>query len=85
MIHDHSDAEWRQLLLDHQGDLMRQPLLHLQPPRKNIHQAWNLAETDHLRPRDVRDVTLAEERQQVVLAETIEVNVLDDHHLAVIN
>jgi hypothetical protein len=30
-------------------------------------------------------VTLAEERQQVVLAQAVEVDVLDDHHLAVIN
>ena len=35
--------------------------------------------------RNVRDVTLAEERQQVVLAEAIEVDVLDDHHLAIVD
>ena len=35
--------------------------------------------------RNVRDVTFAEERQQVVLAQAVEVDVLDDHHLAVID
>ena len=36
-------------------------------------------------PGDVGDVALAEERQQVVLAQAVEVDVLDDHHLAVID
>jgi tetratricopeptide (TPR) repeat protein len=35
--------------------------------------------------RDVGDVALAEERQQVVLAEAVEVDVLDDHHLVIID
>ncbi len=35
--------------------------------------------------RDVRDVALAEERQQMVLAEAVEVDVLDDHHLVIID
>ena len=45
----------------------------------------NLAEADDLGARDVGDVALAEERQQVVLAQAVEVDVLDDHHLAVID
>ena len=65
--------------------LMREPLLHLQPPREDVDQPRDLAEADHLLLRDVGDVALAEERQQVVLAEAVEVDVLDDHHLAVIN
>ena len=35
--------------------------------------------------RDVGDVALAEERQQVVLAQAVEVDVLDDHHLVIID
>ena len=35
--------------------------------------------------RNVRDVALAEERQQVMLAEAVEVDVLDDHHLVIID
>ena len=34
---------------------------------------------------NVGDVTLAEERQQVMLAQTVEVDVLDDHHLVIID
>ena len=35
--------------------------------------------------RDVGDVALAEERQQVMLAQAVEVDVLDDHHLVIID
>ena len=35
--------------------------------------------------RNVGDVAFAEERQQVMLAEAVEVDVLDDHHLAIID
>ena len=34
---------------------------------------------------NVGDVALAEERQQVVLAQAVEVDVRDDHHLAIID
>ena len=34
---------------------------------------------------NVGDVALAEERQQVVLAQAVEVDVLDDHHLVIID
>ena len=34
---------------------------------------------------NVGDVALAEERQQVVLAQTVEVDVAHDHHLAIID
>ena len=35
--------------------------------------------------RDVRDVAFSEKRQQMMLAERIEVDVLDDHHLVIID
>ena len=34
---------------------------------------------------NVGDVALAEERQQVVLAQAVEIDVLHDHHLAVVD
>ena len=40
---------------------------------------------EHLAVRDVGDVGLAVERQQVVLAEREHVDVLDDHHLVVVD
>ena len=70
---------------DRVGDLVRQPLLDLQPAREHFDQPRNLAQADHLAVRDVRDVALAEERQQVVLAQAVEVDVLDDHHLVIID
>ena len=42
-----------------------------------------LERPDHLAVRDVGHVRLAEERQQVVLAQAEDVDVLDDHHLVV--
>ena len=67
------------------GDLVGHPFLQLQPAREDIDQARNLAEPDHAAVRDVGDVALAEERQQVVLAHAVEVDVADDHHLAIID
>ena len=67
------------------GDLVGQPLLHLQAAAEGIDDARDLAEADHLRARQVGDVALAEERQQVVLAEAVEIDVLHDDHLAVVD
>ena len=70
-------------LLDRLRDLHGQPLLHLQPAREHVHEARDLGEADHLALRDVGHVGLAEEGQQVVLAQAEDVDVLDDHHLVV--
>ena len=67
------------------GDLVGHPLLQLQPAREDVDQPRNLAEADHLAVRDVGDVALAEERQQVMLAQAVEVDVAHDHHLAIID
>ena len=66
-------------------DLVGQALLQLQPPREDVDEARDLAEADHLAVRDVGDVALAEERQQVMLAHAVEVDVAHDHHLAIID
>ena len=66
-------------------DLVGHALLQLQPAREDVDQARDLAEADHLAVRDVGDVALAEERQQVMLAHAVEVDVADDHHLAIID
>ena len=52
---------------------------------EHVHEPRNLAQADHARAGDVGDVALAEERQQVVLAQAVEVDVLHDHHLAVVD
>ena len=73
------------LLVHRLGDLGGQPLLHLQAAREHVDQAGDLAQADHLPLRQVGDVALAEKRQQVMLAQAVEVDVLDDHHLVIID
>ena len=65
------------------SDLRCESLLHLQSTSKNVHQARNLAESNHFSTRDIRDVDLAEERQKVVFAQTVRLNILDDHRFVV--
>ena len=82
---DHRHTERVDLLTNGLGNLIRHPLLYLQPPREYVDEPGDLAETDHARLRNVGDVALAEERQQVMLAQTIEVDVLHDDHLVVVH
>ena len=72
---DDGDAQGIDLLADGVGDLAGEPLLHLQPSREHVDESRDLAESDDAALRDVRDVALAEERQQMVLAEAVEVDV----------
>src|SRR3990172_3814534 len=62
------------------GDLLREALLDLESPREDVHDARQLGESDDAAVRDVGHVRLAEERQQVVLAERIHLDVADHHH-----
>ncbi len=67
------------------GDLRGEALLHLQAAGEDIDEARDLGEADDLAVGDVGDVRLAEEGQQVVLAEGEEFDVLDDDHLVVVD
>src|SRR5258705_5493449 len=82
---DHGNAERIDLLADCLRNLICHPFLDLETPCKHIHKPRNLAESDHALAREVRDVTLAEKRQQVMLAQRVEVDVLDDHHFVIID
>jgi hypothetical protein len=84
-FHDDGDAQRIDLLPNRIRDLAREPLLDLQTPAEDIDQPRNLAQADYLGPWNIGDVTLAEERQEVMLTETVEVDVLDDDHLAVVD
>ena len=88
--HDHAEmgrlehdayAQRVELLLNDRGNLVREPLLHLQPAAEHVDDARDLAEPHHLAARHVGDVALAEEGQQVVLAEAVEVDVAHEDHL----
>ena len=82
--HD-GDALRPQRALDRVGDLVRQALLHLQPAGVHLDHARELGQADDPAVWHVRHVRAAEEGQQVVLAQAVEVDVLDDHHLAVVD
>src|SRR3954452_18465527 len=82
---DDADALRGESLHQEIGDLLRQPLLDLQPPGVHLDHARDLREADDAAVRDVRDVGRPEERQEVVLAERIERHVLDDDHLGVLH
>src|SRR5262245_7974340 len=81
----HRHAERIDLFADRLGDLIGHPFLDLEPPRKDVDQTRNLAETDDSFTRDVRDVALAEKGEEMMLTERVEIDVLDDHHLVVID
>src|SRR6478752_2838529 len=81
----HRDTERLDLLENGVRNLVGQAFLQLQTPRENVDQPRNLAEADHLAIWNVRDMTLAEEWQQVMLAHAVEVDVADDYHLAIID
>ena len=70
-------------LLDAVLDLRRQTLLYLQATSEDINDTGELGESRDIPIRDIADVYLAEEGEDMVLTERIEVNVLDDDHLPV--
>src|SRR5688572_23611829 len=81
---DHnSHAERIENLADRLGDLVGQPLLHLETLRKDIHDSRQLGETDDSSVGDVCDVRLSVERQHVVLAERVQLDVAHHHHVFV--
>ena len=69
--------------LERVGDLGRQPLLHLQPAGEHVDDPRDLAETEDAAVGEIRDVRLAEEGQQVVLAEAVDLDVPHHDHLRV--
>ena len=83
MLRADDDADPLRVGLLHDGvrDLLRQLLLDLQAPREHVDDARELRDAEHLALRDVADGALAVERQQVMLAERVELDVLQDHHV----
>src|SRR3990172_133370 len=84
-LDDHPPALGVEPIFDEVGDLLGHALLDLEPPCEHLDDARQLREADHLVARDVRHGRLAEEREEVVLAERVELDVLDDHHLGVLD
>src|SRR5262245_38309881 len=69
---------------DRVGDLVAQPLLHLQPPGEYFNDARQLGEADDAAIGDVGDVGPAEEREQMVLTERIKLDVPHQDHALVV-
>src|SRR5438552_6762102 len=80
---DHADTLRRNLFLNGFSDLAGHALLDLQAPREHVHQAGHFAQPNHFFARQIGHVGLAEERQQVMLAQTEKLDVLDQHHFVV--
>ena len=64
------------------GDVHGEVFLVLQPARKHIDDAGDLGQADDEIVRDIGHVAFADERQQVVLAQRVEFDILDHDHLA---
>src|SRR6266550_3953257 len=63
--------------------LVGESLLHLEPAGKHLDHAWDLGETDQAAVRQVGDVRPTEERQQVVLAQRVDLDVAHAHQVLV--
>src|SRR5262249_982080 len=83
-LDDHADALREERIVERLGDLSRQPLLDLEAAAEHLDEARQLREAKDLPVRNVRDVRLAEEGQEMMLAQRVEVDVLDQHHLVVV-
>ncbi len=70
-------------LHDRFGDLLCQLLLDLHTAGEDIDDTRYLGETHHLAVRDVGDMGPPDDRQQVVLAGRVELDILDEYHLIV--
>ena len=73
---DDADAFGADLLHQRFSDLPGQVLLHLQAAGENIHHPRDLGKADNLSIGQIPDVTLAEKRQQMVLAQGIQFDIL---------
>ena len=83
-LDDDGHSEWIQHFLQAVFDLGGEPFLKLQPTGIALHHARDLAQSHDGAVRDVADVRLPEERQQMVLAQRIDFDVLHHDNLLVI-
>ena len=81
----YQDPTRGQFALDQIGDLLRQPLLDLRLATQGVDGAGELAKSDHAARRDVGDMRPPRERQQMMLAETGEHDVLLQDHLFMVH
>ena len=80
-LDDHADALGFEVVHQRAGDLVGQALLQLQTARVKIRQTRQLADAQDAALGDIADMAPAEKRQQVVLAEAEDLDILDDDHV----
>ena len=66
------------------GDLAAEVFLDLQAARVHVDNPRHLRQAQHFAARDIRNMGLADKRQQVMFAQRVELDVLDQHHFAVV-
>src|SRR5689334_4448968 len=80
---DNTDTAGLHKLLQCFRYLLGQPFLNLKTTSEDIDDTRQLAQSDDLFIRQIRDVHFPEKRQQVVLAKAKKLDVFDDYHLIV--
>ena len=83
-LHDDAHPLRFQDLGDRQRDLLRQPLLHLQPSAEHLRQPGQLGKSQHPAVGDIPDMHLPDEGDHVMLAERKGLDVLDDDQFVVV-
>src|SRR5208282_6218417 len=82
-LDDHADSHGLKLFHEHLGYLVRHAFLHLEPTCEDLDDLRDFRKSDDFSIRNISDARLAEEREQMVLAEAVNCNVFDEDHLAV--
>src|SRR5438094_911323 len=72
-------------ILDSVGHLLREAFLNLKPPGEHIHNPGYLAEPDHLRIGQVRDMHFAEKGKQMMLAHAEELDIAHNDEFVVLH
>ena len=81
-LHHDGDAVGLETIHERLRDLGRQVFLNLQTARENIDNARHLREADDFPVRNVGNVGAADEREQMMLAHRVKLDVLNQNNLA---
>ena len=73
-----------QCVLQCLSDLSGHSLLNLQAPGEHVYQPGNLRQSDDGPVGDICHMGLAEERQQVMLTQAVELNIFDHDHVIIV-
>jgi len=77
---DDTDALSADELLKRRGNLLGHAFLDLQAASVNFHQARKFGKADDFLFRQIGNVAFAEEREHVMFAEAVKIDVFNNHH-----